>query len=472
MTRINPMPGIAAADESAITQIQPLLVSIAPRVLLVDDDEIVIERLRDLVTAAGFEVSTAANGAEALAELRRHFAPIVIMDRNMPGMDGLEVTRTIRDDQQFPGYVYIMLCTAHDSEDEILTGLEAGADDYISKRVSGTQLLARLATARRILSLEHSLKMVIEERRRMAMTDSLTGAHNRRYFMNHMRRELKRARRLGGDLSLLVCDIDHFKHINDRHGHAAGDDVLVEFVRRVQESLPRDYDWCARMGGEEFAIVLPQTPLAGGGTVAEKIRHAVAAAPMVTTAGNVEVTVSVGVTSLSVLTDPGAATAEQLLRRADDCLYTSKNHGRDRVTLDGVTAPSTGTDTPLKSLKSLLYVDDDADIREIVQMSLSLDGDLEVHTSDGGERALLKMRVEQPDLVVLDVMMPGMDGPTLLRRMRSDPELARIPVVFMTAKASASEAGRLRELSAIGVIAKPFDPMTLGKQVRALWQAH
>jgi CheY-like chemotaxis protein len=118
-----------------------------------------------------------------------------------------------------------------------------------------------------------------------------------------------------------------------------------------------------------------------------------------------------------------------------------------------------------------LYVDDDADIREIVQMSLSLDGDIKVHTSDGGERALLKMRVEQPDLVVLDVMMPGMDGPTLLKRMRSDPELARIPVIFMTAKASSSETGRLRELSAIGVIAKPFDPMTLGKQVKALWEA-
>jgi len=468
MTRREHILGTPGTDESVITQVQPALVTIAPRVLLVDDDEIVIERLRDLITAAGFEVATADNGNAALAELKRQFAPIVILDRNMPGMDGLEITRAIRDDPQYPGYVYIMLCTAHDSEEEILAGLKAGADDYLSKRVSGAQLLARLATARRILSLEHSLKLVIEERRRMAMTDSLTGAHNRRYFMTHMRRELKRVRRLGGGLSLLVCDIDHFKHINDRHGHAAGDDVLIEFVRRVQQSLPRDYDWCARMGGEEFAIVLPQTPLEGAATVAEKIRHAVAAAPMLTNAGGVEVTVSVGVTSLSVLNDPNAATPEQLLSRADDCLYTSKNHGRDRVTLDGVPAQAK---TSSKPLKSLLYVDDDADIREIVEMSLSLDGGLKVLTSDGGERALLKMRIEQPDLVVLDVMMPGMDGPTLLKRMRSDPELARIPVIFMTAKARTNEAGRLRELSAIGVIAKPFDPMALGKQVRALWEA-
>jgi CheY-like chemotaxis protein len=123
-------------------------------------------------------------------------------------------------------------------------------------------------------------------------------------------------------------------------------------------------------------------------------------------------------------------------------------------------------------LRTLLYVDDDADIREIVQMSLSLDGELAVHLSDGGEPALVKMRVERPELVLLDVMMPGMDGPTLLARMRADGELSHIPVIFMTAKANPQETQRFRELSAIGVIAKPFDPMTLGSQVRALWRAH
>jgi two-component system, cell cycle response regulator len=327
----------SAPDESVITQIQPALVNIAPRVLLVDDDELVVERLRDFVTAGGFEVVTASSGAEALAKLRSDFAPIVILDRSMPGMDGLTLCREIRSGTNYPGYVYIMLVTAHDSEEEVLAGLEAGADDYLSKRVSGTHLVARLATARRILSLEHSLKMVIEERRRMAMTDALTGAHNRRYFMNHMRRELKRARRFGGDVTLLVFDIDHFKHINDRYGHSAGDAVLMEFVRRTQNCLPREYDWCARLGGEEFAVVLPQTGLAGGLVVAEKVRRAVAAAPIVTHSGTVEVTVSAGVSGLAAFADRGAVTTEQLLSRADDCLYSSKRQGRDRVTVDSVT---------------------------------------------------------------------------------------------------------------------------------------
>jgi diguanylate cyclase (GGDEF)-like protein len=322
-----------ATDESVITQIQPVLLNVAPRVLIVDDDEIMVERLQDLVTAAGFEVQTASNGEEALAALAERFAPIVILDRRMPGMDGLTLCRKIRA-TQYPGYVYIMLVTAHDSEDEILAGLDAGADDYLSKRVSATHVIARLATARRILQLEHSLKQVIEERRRMAMTDALTGAHNRRYFMNHMRRELKRTRRFGGEVALLVFDIDHFKHINDRYGHAAGDAVLVEFVRRVQASLPREYDWCARLGGEEFAVVLPQTDLAGGALVAEKIRRAVAAAPIPTSEGPIEITVSVGVSGLVCFAERDAVTADHLLSRADDCLYHSKNGGRDRVTVD------------------------------------------------------------------------------------------------------------------------------------------
>jgi two-component system OmpR family response regulator len=126
------------------------------------------------------------------------------------------------------------------------------------------------------------------------------------------------------------------------------------------------------------------------------------------------------------------------------------------------------TDRPLQSL---MYVDDDDDIREIVELALGLDGSMRVKSSSGGERALAEMREQLPDLVVLDVMMPGMDGPSILRRMRADPQLQHIPVIFMTAKANSQEAASFSELSAIGVIAKPFDPMALGAQVRALWNS-
>ena len=122
-------------------------------------------------------------------------------------------------------------------------------------------------------------------------------------------------------------------------------------------------------------------------------------------------------------------------------------------------------------LTTLLYVDDDADIREIVEMSLGLDGSMRVSTSSGGEEALAFMRSSRPDLVVLDFMMPGMDGPAIVARMRDDPQLRDIPVIFMTAKAGPQDTARFRDLSAIGVIPKPFDPMALGGQVRALWEA-
>jgi CheY-like chemotaxis protein len=122
-------------------------------------------------------------------------------------------------------------------------------------------------------------------------------------------------------------------------------------------------------------------------------------------------------------------------------------------------------------LTSLMYVDDDDDIREIVEMSLGLDGSIRIRTSAGGEQALAAMRSEQPDLVVLDVMMPGMDGPTILQRMRADPALEHIPVIFMTARTNPQDTAHFRGLSAIGVIAKPFDPMALGQQVKALWNA-
>lgn len=315
-------------DTTQIMQLQP---GVPPKVLIVDDDRLACERLRGLVMAAGFEVRSVSNGAAALAALRRDFAPIVITDRVMPDMDGLTLCRTIRH-EHFDGYVYVLLLTVQDAEADILAGLEAGADDYLSKRASSAQLIARLRTAQRILSLEHSLRAIIEEKGRLATTDTLTGANNRRYFVRHLNRELKRASRYSSTLSLLMLDIDHFRQINDRHGHAVGDEVLQEFARRISGCL-REYDWFARLGGEEFAVVLPQTQLTGAQVVAEKLRREVAGVPLRTSAGPVAVTVSIGVGGLEALDLADAATVDKLLDGADRCLYRSKQDGRNRVTV-------------------------------------------------------------------------------------------------------------------------------------------
>jgi two-component system cell cycle response regulator len=307
--------------------------AVAPKVLIVDDDALVRERLRSLVMAAGFEVRAVTSGAAALASLRKHFSPIVISDRMMPDMDGLTLCRTIRS-EQFAGYVYVLLLTVQDAEQDILAGLDAGADDYLSKRVSSAQLIARLRTAQRILTLEHSLRTVVDEKSRLATTDTLTGASNRRYFTRHFNRELKRAQRYGGTLALLMIDIDHFKQVNDRFGHAIGDEVLQEFSKRINAGLPRESDWFARIGGEEFVVVLPQTALAGAQTVAEKLRASVAASPMRALAGAISITTSVGVASLDALAaTQTTASLDSMLDLADRCLYESKNAGRNRVTV-------------------------------------------------------------------------------------------------------------------------------------------
>ncbi|MDP8984197.1 MAG: diguanylate cyclase [Pseudomonadota bacterium] len=327
----------ALSEDFGSTTVLSLAIMPVPRLLLVDDDEIMTEHLKISMVGAGYDVRTVCDGAGALAVLQRDFRSIVILDRSMPGMDGLALCRAIRG-RSWPGYIYIMLLTAHEAEADILLGLDAGADDYLSKRVSDAELIARLNTATRVLSLEHSLKGALEERRRMAMTDPLTGAHNRRYFVRYLGAELKRARRFRSDLSLLLLDVDHFKQVNDTHGHAGGDIVLQKLVKRIQTCLPRDFDWCARLGGEEFAVVLPQTDLAGAAVVAERLRKAVEELPIRLSGAVRSVTVSVGVGGLQAMPMRDTVTVEMLLAQADQYLYKSKAAGRNNVTTPVLTA--------------------------------------------------------------------------------------------------------------------------------------
>jgi two-component system cell cycle response regulator len=314
-----------------------------PSVLIVDDDPLVLARLSALVTDSGYLVHAVTSGAEALQWLEQSRASIVVTDVTMPGMDGLELCRQIRA-RTWPGYVYVVLLTIRDEEKHILAGLDAGADDYLSKRMSAAHFTARLRTAKRILTLEYSLQSALESKRQLAMTDALTGIYNRRYFLRHLSRELKRVQRFRGDLSLLLFDVDNFKQINDIHGHAVGDDVLKAITRACAGCLRRETDWCARLGGDEFAVVLEGTCLAEAAASAKSLLRAISIVSVRAGSQSVQVTVSIGVSGLQAVGSRESATVQSLIESADLSLYASKRRGRNCVTVADVklSHPSVG----------------------------------------------------------------------------------------------------------------------------------
>src|SRR5437667_410145 len=211
-------------------------------------------------------------------------------------------------------------------------GFAAGADECVGRRTSSRELDARLAAARRIAELESVLRVTLAENRKLSATDDLTRVNSRRFFSKHFPREVERAARYGRALSLVLCDIDLFKSINDTHGHACGDQVLREFGARLQLSLRRGIDWVARIGGEEFAVVLPETGYQQALDVARKLRAVVAQPPYTAEGKTMEVTASFGLCGLDRVPGGERRLAERVLKIADAALYRSKNAGRNRVT--------------------------------------------------------------------------------------------------------------------------------------------
>jgi diguanylate cyclase (GGDEF)-like protein len=299
-------------------------------ILLAEDDPVTRLLMTRFLKKAGYEVDAAANGSEALDKMSKRYYSMLVTDWEMPEMDGIALCKAVRN-MRLDGYVYALLLTARDSKEHIIAGLEAGADDYLIKPVHEAELIARLNAGRRILNLEHSLRVANERNRILSITDPLTDAYNRRYLMEQLPRELERCRRYAYPLSVLMSDVDHFKEINDALGHLAGDEVLQQFAVRAQRSIRTNSDWVSRYGGEEFLIVLPETAHEAAMHVAEKIRALISATPFCTRAGDAVVTASFGVASTGPCGPDIALTVDALIRTADECLYRAKQGGRDRT---------------------------------------------------------------------------------------------------------------------------------------------
>ncbi len=297
------------------------------KVLVADDDVISQRLLESSLRRWGYEVVVARDGFEAFAALLHPEAPkLAVLDWQMPGMDGVEICRQIRQ-RESEAYTFIILLTGKHTQDDIIAGLDSGADDYVIKPFNPEELKVRLRTGKRILYLQDQLIAAREALREQATHDSLTGVFNRGATIEILTSELERQQRHGGSIGVALADLDRFKHINDEYGHLAGDKVLCA-AAKVMVSTTRPYDCVGRFGGEEFLLILPGCDKVNALSHAERVRSAISQTTINEASRPIAVSASIGVT-IAVGDRPIDVT--QLIRAADTGLYRAKAGGRNRV---------------------------------------------------------------------------------------------------------------------------------------------
>ena len=301
--------------------------SAVQKVLVAEDDAVSRRLLQAFLTKWGYGAITASNGTEAWEVLQQSDSPrLAILDWMMPGLEGVQICARVREQSGRP-YTYILLLTARAEKNDMLAGLKAGADDYLSKPFDSEELKARLNVGVRIIALQDNLIAAKEALLYQATHDSLTGISNRAEVLASMRREISRCQRQNGSFGIVLADLDHFKKINDTYGHAAGDKVLCAAAQRMAASV-RGYDTVGRYGGEEFLIVAPLSDSDRVQAMAERVRNTIASNPVETDGASVPITVSLG---FAASTPEHPLDADTLLRIADEALYRAKERGRNRV---------------------------------------------------------------------------------------------------------------------------------------------
>jgi diguanylate cyclase (GGDEF)-like protein len=292
-------------------------------ILVADDSMVVRAVLRRQLETDGHTVVEAVNGEEAIDACREYHPDVVLLDVEMPVLDGHATLARLKADPQLKDIPVVFLTGRVDTAD-VVNGLRLGAHDYLRKPFEANELMARVSAALRTKWLQDELRARNAELDRVSRIDMLTNIYNRRHLDEHLRAVISAARRHDRSVGVLIVDIDHFKNVNDEHGHLAGDAVLREVAARLQQAM-RTEDALGRWGGEEFLAVLTDTPPEGVRVMAERLRQVVAMAPFTLDDGSqIRVTVSVGHTN-------GTEDAEILVHRADDALYVAKAEGRNRV---------------------------------------------------------------------------------------------------------------------------------------------
>src|SRR5947209_19245211 len=310
-------PGTSTGAATSSQAVMPL------RVIVAEDDASSRHLVQYFLKQWGFDSSVASDGNQAWDLLQSKDVPtIAIFDWVMPGLEGVELCRKVRRLSR-QHYTYVLLLTSKTAKQDVIEGLGAGADDYVSKPFNPKELQARLLVAQRIIGFQEQLIATREELRIQATHDFLTQLLNRAGIMGALAQEMNRSDRREGAFSVIIADMDHFKKINDTYGHATGDQVLREVAERMKASL-RSYDVAGRYGGEEFLVIVPDCDESAALHVAEKIRKAVCSTPIENLGGDRTVTISLGVGTRS-----SGISADALLSAADAALYQAKSLGRN-----------------------------------------------------------------------------------------------------------------------------------------------
>ncbi len=412
------------------------------RILLVEDSATLRHAMSSYIRDAGHEPVLAQSGEEALQMLEHSSFDLIIMDVEMPGLNGFETTRLMRE-WLGEHWVPIIFATGKTDDNSVEEGIEAGGDDYLTKPVSAIILKAKIRAMQRIIDMRNQLREMNEQLEQLSQRDGLTQLYNRRTFNELSKQQWAVAKRTHTPISVIMLDIDHFKPFNDNYGHPMGDSCLKQVSAALQRTLQRPTDILARYGGEEFIVLLPNTDIHGAKKVGESIRQALFELQIPHEHSSTEkvVTASVGVATCTHTT---GRSFDDLVTQADNQLYQSKSAGRNRVSAQE-------TD----SQKTILVADDDPDT--LTLLSAQLQNHCNIVTADNGSDCIELATSIAPDLVLLDIHMPAIDGLEVCRQLRQHPSTSALPIILISAEDRAQQIKLGKQVGANDCLEKPLD---------------
>jgi len=460
----------------------------ANTILAIDHDGEALQLLKAQLEVAGYSVKTARTCSEGLRLFSDISPKIVITELKLPDKDGFHLCREIRLTQSM-GSVYILALSNCNETHQIVEAFNAGANDFLKKPFDQYELLARLHAGTRVLQLEQELakerltihkansELVVLNKKlqELATTDVLTHLPNRREAIRLLNELWTAAENSNQPLACMMIDIDHFKKYNDQYGHEAGDTVLRS-TANILKSVIRAGETVCRIGGEELLVLCPSSSEEAAVTGAERLRRVVESNKVTHGDSSVAVTISIGISSKNNT----MKTAEDLLKSADTALYTAKRNGRNRVCVDGYVqenADKTKNAEGCSRLESdskvfkILIVDDDPAIRQLCHNLFETKGH-EVFEACDGVEGVDCAKESMPDLILMDVEMPRLDGLSCLRQLKEDPVTAHISVIMVSARSEGSDIEAALDAGADDYITKPFKPMELIYRVQSVMRLH